>query len=97
MTFRAATANSTVDGLKNSAVGTVGARQFKQTMPEMGSTNDDNALEQILGTSIFGQSGQFLAVRMMTPIGRHEPRELLWVDETSVRPSAATNSRSSVL
>jgi hypothetical protein len=58
VTFRAATANSTVDGLKNSAVGAVGIRQYEQTLPEMGSTNDDNALEQILGTSIFGRSGE---------------------------------------
>ena len=57
VTFRAATANSLVGGLKNSAVGTVSIRQYEQTLPEMGSTNDDNALEQILGTSIFGQSG----------------------------------------
>jgi hypothetical protein len=58
VTFRAATANSLVAGLKNSAVGTVSIRQYEQTLPEMGSTNDDNALEQILGTSIFGRSGE---------------------------------------
>jgi mono/diheme cytochrome c family protein len=57
-TFRAATANSTVGGLKNRAVGTVGVKQYKQTFPKIGSTKDDNSLEQILGTSIFGQSGE---------------------------------------
>ena len=49
VTFRAATANNTVAGLKNSALGTVGVRQYQQAFPEMGSTPDDNALEQILG------------------------------------------------
>jgi hypothetical protein len=58
VTFRAAKANSTVGGLKNIAVGTVGVKQYKQALPEIGSTKDDNALEQILGTSIFGQSGE---------------------------------------
>jgi hypothetical protein len=57
VTFRAATANSTVGGLKNSAAGMVHVKQYKQTLPEMGSAHDDNALEQILGTSIFGLSG----------------------------------------
>jgi hypothetical protein len=57
VTFRAATANTTVEGLKNVAAGTVAVRQYDQTLPEIGSTKDDNALEQILGTSIFGQSG----------------------------------------
>ncbi|MDE0874818.1 MAG: DUF1592 domain-containing protein, partial [Acidimicrobiales bacterium] len=58
VSFRAATANSTVDGVKNSAVGTVGVHQNGQTLPEIGSSNDDNALEQILGTSIWGLSGE---------------------------------------
>jgi hypothetical protein len=58
VTFRAATANSTVSGLKNSAVGTVGVKFANQTLPEMGSAIDDNALEQILGSSIYGQSGE---------------------------------------
>ena len=49
VSFRAATANSTVDGVNNSAVGTVGVHQNGQTLPEIGSSNDDNALEQILG------------------------------------------------
>ena len=57
VTFRAAAANSTVDGVKNSAAGTVGAGFANQTLPNVGSGDDDNAFEQILGTSIFGQSG----------------------------------------
>ena len=56
--FRAAPANSTVAGLKNRAIGAVGVKQHQQTLPEVGSTNDENAFEQILGTSIFGQSGE---------------------------------------
>ena len=56
--FRAAPANSTVAGLRNRAIGAVGVKQHQQTLPEVGSTNDEIALEQILGTSIFDQSGE---------------------------------------
>jgi len=54
VTFRAAPANSTVDGVKNVAQGMVRVGQHRQTLPDIGSSAEDDALEQILGTSIFG-------------------------------------------
>ena len=52
VTFHAADANSTVDGVINTAQGAVGVGGGGQVMPNIGSGIDDNALEQILGTSI---------------------------------------------
>jgi len=79
VTFRAATANSTVDGVKNSAAGTVGVNQYKQTLPKIGSTDDDNALEQILGTSIFGQSGEkSIKITMDIPNGFYRAQLIIY-------------------
>ena len=63
VTFRAAGANSTVDGVKNTAMDMVGVGPViwgdggTPTIPNIGSGDDDNALEQILGTSICIQNG----------------------------------------
>ncbi len=57
VTFLAAPANSTVDGVKNVAPGMVSVGQNGQTSPELGSNKEDNALEQLLGTSVFGWDG----------------------------------------
>ena len=54
VTFYAAPANSTVDGVKNAAQGMVKVGQHGQTLPEVGSSKEDDALEQILATSVFG-------------------------------------------
>ena len=79
VTFRAETANSTVDGVKNSAVGTVGVNQYKQTLPKIGSTDDDNALEQILGTSIFGQSDEkSIKITMDIPNGFYRAQLIIY-------------------
>ncbi|KKK86615.1 hypothetical protein LCGC14_2761480, partial [marine sediment metagenome] len=57
VTFLAAPANSTVDEVKNVAQGMVSAGQGVQTLPELGDGKDDDALEQLLGTSVFGWDG----------------------------------------
>jgi len=54
VTFLAAPANATVDGVKNVAQGMVTVGQHRQTLPDIGGTKDDDALEQLLGTSIYG-------------------------------------------
>jgi hypothetical protein len=79
VTFRAAAANSKVGGLRNSAVGTVSIREYEQTLPEIGSTTDDNALEQILGTSIFGQSGdKSIRLSLDVPNGFYRAQLILY-------------------
>ncbi len=57
VTFRAAPVNSTVDEVKNVAQGMVKVGQNGQTLPELGDGKDDDALEQLLGTSVFGWDG----------------------------------------
>jgi hypothetical protein len=57
VTFYAAAANSTANGVKNRAKGSVGVGYAGQTLPNIGSGSDKDALEQILGSSIFGLSG----------------------------------------
>ncbi len=52
--FRAAPANATVQRVTNRAIGAVKVGQHGQTLPELGSGKDDDAMEQLLGTSIFG-------------------------------------------
>ncbi len=52
--FLAAPVNSTVDGVKNVAQGMVAVGQHGQTLPDLGGGKEDDALEQLLGTSIFG-------------------------------------------
>ena len=57
VTFLAAPVNSTVDEVKNVASGMVNVGASNQTLPELGDGKDDDALEQLLGTSVFGWDG----------------------------------------
>jgi len=79
VTFRAAPANSTVDGVKNVAQGMVHVGQHRQTLPNIGSGAEDDALEQILGTSVFGhQRGTDIDIDIPVPNGFYRVQLILY-------------------
>jgi len=79
VTFLAAPANSVVDGVKNVAQGMVAVGDHRQTLPDVGSSKDDDALEQLLGTSIFGcQRGTDIDVDVPVPNGFYRVQLILY-------------------
>ena len=79
VTFRAAPANSAVDGVKNVAQGMVRVGQHRQTLPDVGSSAEDDALEQILGTSIFGcRSGTDIDIDIPVANGFYRAQLILY-------------------
>ncbi|KKM53408.1 hypothetical protein LCGC14_1554280, partial [marine sediment metagenome] len=80
VTFRAAGANSTVDGVKNTALGAVNVGAGRQTLPNIGSSDDDNALEQILGTSILGsnQTKNNIEMNISVPNGYYKAQLIIY-------------------
>ena len=79
VTFRASPANLTVDGVKNVAQGMVHVGQHRQTVPDIGRNKDDDALEQILGTSIFGcQRNTDIDIDVPVPNGFYRVQLILY-------------------
>jgi len=77
--FRAAPANATVDGVKNVAQGMVKVGSGSQTVPHIGDSDEDNALEQILGTSIFGSNqGKNIDMDIPVPNGFYRVQLILY-------------------
>ena len=68
VTFLAAPENATTSGVTNRATGAVAVGQYDQTLPELGSDRDDDALEQLLGTSIFGSDAGSTNIELDVPV-----------------------------
>jgi len=77
--FHAAAANTTVNGVKNLAGGMVHVGQYRQTMPNIDPGKDNDALEQILGTSIFGyKNGTDIDIDIPVPNGFYRAQLILY-------------------
>lgn len=64
------------NGVTNGATASVFAGQFGQTIPNIGGTPDANALEQILGTSIYKGGGYGIDIPVAN--GRYKMQLLVY-------------------
>jgi alpha-N-acetylglucosaminidase len=84
-TFKASGSNTTVDNVTNTATAAIAAGYSSGTIPIIGSAADDNALEEILATSIFGSDYD---IDITVPNGTYKLQILLYETWRQPEPRA---------
>ena len=85
--FSAADAGATVDGVTNTASGSIYTGQYDMTVADIGDTADDDALEEILSASIYGS----VDIDVPVPPGNYQVQTLYFEAwPASATPGART-------